>query len=270
MNFTETHPGYWFDDTKQYRINLASLVKRPNGEPFFYAGVLCEELGKPERTYWMCCGAMRPYKSMQAAVRAVKKHRRLWVSAIRASRRRLNRETNLERIKMRGHLGHDRNRNYVFASLPVWVREKSPQSPERIIPGYKKLCAKLKKKSGPKLPSVPTETSPTSASPGQPYGPPQLGVPFNPCLVCYARGWQYHPDSQTDPVEGNRHRETVRCEACKGTGQGTKKVCFKAYTEILNLWHIAVTIFKANVTRRQRALAKLTEQEIEALKVLGL
>lgn len=104
----------------------------------------------------------------------------------------------------------------------------------------------------------------------KPYGRPKPGVAFYPCLVCVARGWHYHPDSQCDPVEGNKHRETVRCEACQGTGQGTKKVCFKAYTEILNRWHISVTIFKANVTRRQRALAKLTEQEIEALKVLGL
>lgn len=100
--------------------------------------------------------------------------------------------------------------------------------------------------------------------------PLQLGVPFFPCLVCFARGWHYHPDSQCDPCDGNRHRERVPCEACKGTGIGTKKVCFKAYREVLNRWHISVTIFKANVGRRQRALAKLTEQEIEALKVLGL
>ncbi len=96
------------------------------------------------------------------------------------------------------------------------------------------------------------------------------GVPFYPCLICLGRGRQYHPDSQTDPVEGNRHRETVQCEGCKGTGESTKKVCFKAYREVLNRWQIAVTIFKAHVTRRQRALAKLTQQEIEALKVLGL
>jgi hypothetical protein len=33
MNFTETQPGVWFDDSKQYRLSTATLVKRRNGEP---------------------------------------------------------------------------------------------------------------------------------------------------------------------------------------------------------------------------------------------
>ena len=155
MNFTETQPGVWFDDSKQYRINTATIVKRRNGEPLYYAGVLCEQIGRPTQQFWACCGAQRPYKSMNAAIRAVRKHRRLWVSAIRASRRRRNREQNLERIRLRGHLGVDRTRNYVFGSLPVWVREKAPFAPEQIIPGYKKACARLKKQSNKKRQGAP-------------------------------------------------------------------------------------------------------------------
>ena len=91
-----------------------------------------------------------------------------------------------------------------------------------------------------------------------------------PCLVCFACGWQYHPDRQTVLCDGNRQREQIKCQACEGTGRGTKKVCFAKYKEILDCWEVAITIFKANVARRQRALAKLTESEIEALKALGL
>ena len=160
MNFTETQPGVWFDDSKQYRINIATIVRRRNGEPLFYAGVLCEQIGKPTQQFWACCGAQRPYKSMNAAIRAVRKHRRLWVSAIRASRRKLDREKNLERIRLRGHLGVDRTKNYVFGSLPVWVREKAPFAPERIIPGYTKACARLAKQSKRKRQSVSTGANP--------------------------------------------------------------------------------------------------------------
>lgn len=172
MNFTESRPGVWFDDSQQYRISKATIVKRRNGEPLFYAAILCEQIGKPEQQFWACCGAQRPHNSMKAALRAVRKHRRLWVSAIRASRRKLDREVNLERIRLRGHLGVDRTHNYVFSSLPVWVREKAPFAPERIIPGYKKLCAKSKVtgKSLPKVPSGLIGISPSSA-PAEPAAP---------------------------------------------------------------------------------------------------
>src|SRR6516164_8099093 len=101
MNFTETQPGVWFDDSKQYRINIATIVKRRNGEQLYYAGVLCEQIGRPTQQFWACCEAQRPFKSMKAGSRAVRKHRRLWISAIRASRRRLNRDQNLDRIRRR-------------------------------------------------------------------------------------------------------------------------------------------------------------------------
>ena len=61
-------------------------------------------------------------------------------------------------------LGIDGFRNYVFSSLPVWVREKASFAPERIIPGYKKICAKLAKKIQAKAPRAPTGTSPSSVS----------------------------------------------------------------------------------------------------------
>lgn len=96
------------------------------------------------------------------------------------------------------------------------------------------------------------------------------GVPFYPCLACTSRGWRYTPDSEPDPVEGNKMRDREECPDCKGTGEGNKKVCFAAYREILGRWQVATLIFKTNVTRRRRALAKLNKDEIEALKQLGL
>ena len=43
MNFTETQPGVWFDDSKQYRIDTATLVKRRNGEPLYSPESYCAD-----------------------------------------------------------------------------------------------------------------------------------------------------------------------------------------------------------------------------------
>ncbi len=100
--------------------------------------------------------------------------------------------------------------------------------------------------------------------------PERVALGKCPCLVCYGRGWNYHPDSQCDPVEGNKHRETQKCEACKGTGEIDKKTCFAKYREILNRWQTEIVRFKALARRRRIALSKLTKADIKALKELGV
>ena len=46
MNFTETEPGVWFSENKQYRVSTSRIVKRHNGGPLYYAAVLCEQIGR--------------------------------------------------------------------------------------------------------------------------------------------------------------------------------------------------------------------------------
>jgi hypothetical protein len=80
----------------------------------------------------------------------------------------------------------------------------------------------------------------------------------------------YHPDSESDPVEGNKFRERIKCPGCKGTGESPYPVCFAKYKEILSDWQVKTILFKHNVQRRLRALAKLNKDEIKALKELGI
>lgn len=82
-----------------------------------------------------------------------------------------------------------------------------------------------------------------------------------PCLVCYGREWV--------PVEG-KPKKCEACEACKGTGQGTYKACIDKYREKIGRWEVQVVLYKTNVGRRLNALAKLTDNEIAALKDLGI
>lgn len=96
------------------------------------------------------------------------------------------------------------------------------------------------------------------------------GRPFYPCLTCGGRGRNYDPEDPPDPVEGNKHRHTLECKGCKGSGESDRKTCFAAYSQILNKWHVEIALFQAHVKRRLNALAKLTEDEIKALNELGI
>jgi hypothetical protein len=91
-----------------------------------------------------------------------------------------------------------------------------------------------------------------------------------PCLECSGRRWQFAPGSQSDPVEGNKFRESVPCEACAGTGQSSRKACLKAYRQDVARWKAEVQRYDRLAKAKAAALKKLTDEEVEALKALGL
>lgn len=91
-----------------------------------------------------------------------------------------------------------------------------------------------------------------------------------PCLDCRGRGWQYDPDSQPDPCEGNKFRDTVTCDTCLGSRKGSRKACFAKYSETITRWKTETLLFQTNIKRRRKALSKLTVHEIEALQELGI
>lgn len=96
------------------------------------------------------------------------------------------------------------------------------------------------------------------------------GVSFYPCLACGGRGWGYDPHDPPDPVEGNKHRETLECSACNGSGENSRKACLAAYRNVINEWREDVALFKGQVQHRRNALAKLKPEEIAAINNLGL
>jgi len=56
------------------------------------------------------------------------------------------------------------------------------------------------------------------------------------------------------------------CEACNNTGLGTKEDCKQAYKMIIDEWKKDVEVYKAY----KAILTKLTKQEIEILKAVGI
>jgi len=91
-----------------------------------------------------------------------------------------------------------------------------------------------------------------------------------PCLVCFARGWNYDPATPSCPIEGNKMRDTLRCTVCGGTGCGPRKAVAEAYQAAIARWRQEAHAYDALVQIRKEALRKLTQEEINALQELGV
>ncbi len=91
-----------------------------------------------------------------------------------------------------------------------------------------------------------------------------------PCLACRGQGTIYDPNDPPCPVEGNKYRRTIRCPECRGSGQGTKEACRKAYQETVETYRKEKDEYLRLVYLRHEAIQKLTEDEIEALRELGI
>ena len=91
-----------------------------------------------------------------------------------------------------------------------------------------------------------------------------------PCLVCHGLGWEYDPADPPCPVTGNQHRRAIRCPVCQGSGAGSKKACQEAYRQALEEYRAKKREYERLGEIRKAALRRLTKEQIQALKELGL
>ena len=96
-----------------------------------------------------------------------------------------------------------------------------------------------------------------------------FGNPY-PCLACRGQGTIYDPNDPPCPVEGNRHRRTIRCAACGGSGKGTKEACRQAYQKLVEAYQAERREYDRLARCRKDAIARLTKDETHALRELGL
>jgi hypothetical protein len=83
-----------------------------------------------------------------------------------------------------------------------------------------------------------------------------------PCLTCDGLGWFYR--------EARGRCYPINCNACGQTGQGTKAACRQAYREALWAFRAEKEEYIHRNQIRQQALQKLTAEEIQILRELGL
>lgn len=96
-----------------------------------------------------------------------------------------------------------------------------------------------------------------------------FGTPY-PCLACQGQGTVYDPEDLPYPVEGNKYRRTIPCAACGRSGKGTKEACRQAHQKSLEAYRQEKDEYDRLARYRKDALARLTTDEITALRELGL
>ncbi len=96
-----------------------------------------------------------------------------------------------------------------------------------------------------------------------------FGNPY-PCLACRGQGTVYDPTDPPCPIEGNKYRRTIRCTSCGKSGKGTKEACRQAYQAILKAYHQEKDEYDRLVRYRKDAIARLSKDEIIALRELGI
>ena len=84
-----------------------------------------------------------------------------------------------------------------------------------------------------------------------------------PCLACRGQGQIDDPADPPCPVEGYRNVRRLRCAAWEGSGRGTRETCREAYRQEKDEYVRLVYL-------RHEAIQKLTDDEIKALRELGI
>lgn len=91
-----------------------------------------------------------------------------------------------------------------------------------------------------------------------------LDPTFWPCIPCSGRGW-YHDPTDRCPVEGYKLAPTYKCQACAGTGRGTKEAVKAIYDEIVAKFRAELAGWQITQALRKTGLSKLTQDEKKAL-----
>lgn len=91
-----------------------------------------------------------------------------------------------------------------------------------------------------------------------------------PCLACRGQGRIDDPADPPCPVEGYKHVRRIDCPECGGSGKGTKGTCRRAYQKIVESYCQEKAEYGQLVRVRKAALSRLTKEEIQALRELGL
>lgn len=88
------------------------------------------------------------------------------------------------------------------------------------------------------------------------------------CRPCDGRGKIIHPDEKPDVIEGYKLARRIPCQICDGTGIAISDDSYRrSYKERLAEWRKDKENWDRQSILRRSGLAKLTEEEIEALSI---
>ena len=91
-----------------------------------------------------------------------------------------------------------------------------------------------------------------------------------PCLACRGQGRIDDPADPPCPVEGYKHVRRINCPACRASGKGTKEACRQAYWKSVEAYRQEKDEYDHLVRLRREAIKRLTKEQSDALRELGL
>lgn len=120
----------WYSGDKQYRITWRRESMGVAVIPGYLVCVRC--VGSTE--FWDFAGRRGPYRSLNAAIKAARRHRKVWERAIElAGGKRRGRADKLRSLKLRAKAGKGHKRHDIFSSLPCWVLKSCDERTLRIL-----------------------------------------------------------------------------------------------------------------------------------------
>ena len=88
---------------------------------------------------------------------------------------------------------------------------------------------------------------------------------FWPCTLCNGKGWVYDPDDPPCVVEGNKLRNRLKCQLCKGTSKGSKELVERLYENRMSEFEEADAVFEDDLELFIGAIARLRDEDISIL-----
>jgi len=86
------------------------------------------------------------------------------------------------------------------------------------------------------------------------------------CTECHGYGWIYDPNDPPSPVDGNRGRDRLTCQKCKGSGEGKLSDYNEQWKNSQEYHKEQVEKYKRDMILYKSILAKLTEEELDYIR----
>ena len=202
----------------------------------------------------------RLFKVLAKARESCERHKRLWTKACEATGVR-------GLVEIFGKLP---------TGIPVWARKKLSRKTFELLTRY--VTPRYEEEDECPAPSAPDGSMSSPSDPTEVCKSLPPSSTGSDCTLPTSG-----PASLVPAEDGSTTRKTRRtrskatetdapypCAACGGSGQGTKEACRKAYQEAIARFRQEAKEYEGLVKARRQAIKKLTAEEVQALRELGV
>lgn len=90
-----------------------------------------------------------------------------------------------------------------------------------------------------------------------------------PCIYCRGLG-SYHKVEDRDCIEGYKLAPSYKCNACKGTGLGSKGSFMDEYNKQVEIYNREVKEYKSQLDKLKALKAKMDKDDFKIIALYGV